>query len=239
LFHPGGEFSGLKKNKGASAPLNFADAMDRYFCPDCRDQWTEVKSPLCSRCGAVFNSREGEDHLCGRCLERPGAFTKARSLGIYDQSLRIAIHALKFKEHSAIAKPLGEILFHVFHRHWAADGIEVVSPVPLHRRRFKERGFNQAQLLIRKWPLPDKMSLVRDLLVRTRATAPQTGLNRKQRKTNIKHAFAVKKPGLSKGKRILLVDDVLTTGETADACAHTLLRDGARQVDVLTLARAM
>lgn len=239
LFVYDGASPGTKKEKGLSGSLDFAAAMARYFCPDCRTHWTEVVSPLCARCGLVFNSRQGEDHLCGRCADRPGAFTRARCVGIYDQSLRIAIHALKFKEQSAIAKQLGDLLLNAFHRYWSAGDIDMIAPVPLHRRRFKARGFNQAYLLIQRWPLAGKTTLVRDLLVRNRNTASQSGLNRKQRKTNIKHAFGVKRPGQSKGKRILLIDDVLTTGETADACARVLLQDGACQVDVLTLARTM
>jgi ComF family protein len=160
-------------------------------------------------------------------------------VGIYDRSLKVAIHTLKFREHSAIAKPLGGLLLQAFSRYWSAEGIDMIAPVPLHRRRFKSRGFNQAYLLTRRWTLPERTTLVKDLLVRTRNTASQTGLNRKQRKTNIQHAFAVKRPGQSDGMRILLVDDVLTTGETAEACARVLLHDGARKVDVLTLARAM
>ena len=239
LFHAEDESPEPKEKQADSGPLDFADAMQRYFCPDCRSQWTPVASPFCRRCGLVFKSRHGEDHLCGRCLDRPGAFAKARSVGIYDKTLRTAIHALKFREHSAIAKQLGKLLFSAFGRYWAAGDIDMIAPVPLHRRRFKARGFNQAYLLIRRRALPDQTILVRDLLVRTRNTASQTGLDRKQRKTNIQHAFVVKRPGQSKGKRVLLVDDVLTTGETADACARALLHDGARRVDVLTLARAM
>jgi len=194
---------------------------------------------LCSRCGLVFKSRQGEDHLCGRCLDRPGAFSRARAAGIYDQSLRMAIHALKFKGWVGLAGPLGGLLLDTFRRYWASGDIDVVAPVPLHRRRFHRRGFNQAHLLVRRWRLPGETVVVRDLLVRTRATAPQTGLDRRQRRTNLENAFSVSRPGQITGKRVLLVDDVLTTGATVNACATALIRDGAGRVDVLTLARAL
>lgn len=210
-----------------------------HFCPDCRERWTPVASPFCLRCGMMFQSREGDDHMCGQCLERPGAFSKARAVGIYDQSLKIAVHTLKYKGQVGLSKPLGDILLHAYRRFWAVDDIDIVAPVPLHRRRFRARGFNQAYVLIRHWALPNGTEIVRDLIVRSRPTAPQTGLDRKQRQRNIKNAFSIRHPGLTKGKRILLVDDVLTTGATVDACARTLIKDGARQVDVLTLARAM
>jgi ComF family protein len=219
--------------------IGFASAMDQRCCVHCRYQWTAVDSPLCSRCGMVFKSREGGDHLCGRCLDRPGAFSRARAAGIYDQTLRAAIHALKFKAAVSLADPLGGLLFDTFQRYWAVGDIDVVAPVPLHRHRFRRRGFNQAYLLVRRWTLPGETIIVRDLLVRTRATEPQTGLDSRQRRINIKDAFAVNRRGQSAGKRVLLVDDVLTTGATADACAAALVRDGARRVDVLTLARAL
>ncbi|WP_372683145.1 ComF family protein [Desulfosarcina sp.] len=233
----------LFQHEAATPPTTrsakFSAAMAAHFCLSCRDRWTEVASPLCCRCGLVFKSREGDDHLCGRCLERPGAFTRARAAGIYDDTLKTAIHALKFKGKVSLAEPLGSLLLDTFRCYWTAGDIDVVAPVPLHRRRFRRRGFNQAYLLVKGWALPDKTVVIRDLLVRTRATDAQTGLDRQQRRINIRNAFAMSRRGQSSGKRVLLVDDVLTTGATAEACTDALIRDGARRVDVLTLARAL
>jgi ComF family protein len=222
---------------GARAPATGGTLAD-YFCPACSGGWTAVTSPLCSRCGMVFTSRAGPDHLCGRCLARPGAFTLARAAGVYDGTLRIAIHALKFKGHTRMADPLGRLLFATYRRYWKVGDIDLIAPIPLHRRRFRRRGFNQAFLLVKAWPLAGEAVVVRDLLARSRPTPPQTGLDRRQRRINIKNAFCVRRPGESAGRRILLVDDVLTTGATAEACAAVLIRDGATRVDVLTLARA-
>jgi ComF family protein len=210
-----------------------------YFCPHCRRQYTAVTSPLCTRCGVVFGSREGADHLCGHCLQTPGAFTRARATGIYDQSLRSAIQALKFNAMVQLAAPLGGLLWQTFRQYWHPGDIDLIAPVPLHWERFRRRGFNQSYLLIAGWQLSGEAVIVRDLLVRHRATTPQTGLDRRQRQINIRRAFSVRRPGQSAGRRVLLVDDVLTTGATADACARALINDGARRVDVLTLARAV
>ena len=220
------------------AAPDFGAAMGGFFCLRCRERWTQAASPLCTRCGLVFKSRFGGDHLCGRCLDRPGCFAKARAAGIYDHSLRTAIHALKFGGRTALARPLGEVLWQAYRRHWPEGDIDVIAPVPLHRRRLRQRGFNQAYLLLGAWRPPAGTVIDRGLLSRTRDTLPQTGLDRDQRRRNIGRAFALGTPERAAGRRVLLVDDVLTTGATADACADVLLRGGAVRVDVLTLARA-
>lgn len=222
---------------GAGAPL--PATWGAHFCGQCRNRWTAVVSPLCSCCGLAFTGRQGPDHLCGRCLERPLGFGRARAVGIYDQTLKAAIVQLKFNGKVTLAQPLGDLLYEAFRRFWPPAGIDLIAPVPLHDRRLRQRGFNQAYLLMRRWRLPAQTELVRDLLVRTRDTAPQSGMSRQQRRRNIHKAFAVNRPGQGRGRKVLLVDDVLTTGATADACARALIRDGAAGVDVLTLARAL
>ncbi len=106
--------------------------------------------------------------------------------------------------------------------------------MPLHPKRIKHRGFNQALLLAQAFP---EAALAREAVVRTRHTAPQVGLNPKERRDNVKGAFAVPDPGLVKGKSVLLIDDLLTTGSTVKECARVLRRAGARRVEVLTVAR--
>lgn len=123
----------------------------------------------------------------------------------------------------------------------------MVIPVPLHERKLRIRGFNPSFLLVRNWARIFEMlnghlpviPVEKDILARKKWTAPQTGLGRKERLQNIKNAFAVKDTSKINGKKILLVDDVYTTGATANECAKVLLKGGSKQVDVLTLARAM
>jgi ComF family protein len=218
-----------------------------YLCPACLERYAPVESPICIRCGMMFKSREGDDHLCGDCIKEPKRFKIARAPGIYDRTLKKAIHCLKYRGKIQMARPFGMLLFAAFIRFWDIKNIDLIIPVPLHTKRLKERGFNQSYLLVRNWKqLAAKLSIEmsdiaveRNVLVRSRWTEPQTGLGRKKRMKNIKNAFKVNDCSRIAGKRILLVDDVLTTGATVNECAKTLISDGAKRVDVLTLARAM
>ena len=139
------------------------------------------------------------------------------------------------------------LLFSAFINFWGINSIDIIVPVPLHIKRFRKRGFNQAYLLVRDWKqIAENLNLglsnIRidtNVLIKSRRTDPQTGLDRKKRMTNIKNAFSIRDQAIIKNKRILLVDDVYTTGATANECAKALLRGNAEYVDVLTLARAM
>ena len=179
-----------------------------------------------------------------------------------------AIHLFKYREKLQLASPLGRLLFCSFLTHFEPGApdrgggprdladtgtIDCVIPVPLHRRKYRKRGFNQAWLLVRRWPRylaqagevsreakkPERsLELVPGALIRNRWTDSQTGFNRVERQRNVRSAFALAKGAKVLGKRVLLVDDVYTTGSTAEACAAVLLSGGARSVDLLTLACA-
>ena len=227
--------------------LSFNSLMSPFLCSACSHDFLPVETPVCSKCGIMFTSREGDDHLCGECIDSPKNYGKARSSGIYNRTLIKVIHALKYKGLIELAAPLGLLLFSTFIKHWELEKIDLIIPVPLHIKRFRKRGFNQAFLLIRKWPVIAKnmgfrlldSQINRDALFRNRDTGQQTGLDRTNRKKNVKNAFSIHTPALIKGKRILLVDDVYTTGATIDECARILMGGGARNVDVLTLAHTM
>jgi ComF family protein len=227
--------------------IQFDRLMAPYLCPNCSGGFLPVESPICFKCGMTFKSREGEDHLCGECIAAPKRFRVARAPGIYDQALMAMIHYLKYNGKIQLAGPLGMLLCASFISQWDTDTIDLIVPVPLHIKRFRKRGFNQSFLLIKDWHkiaevLNVNISHVqidRHVLVRSRWTDPQTGLGRKKRISNIKNAFAITDPKKINGKSILLVDDVYTTGTTANECAKVLLKSGAEYVDVLTLARAI
>ena len=226
---------------------SFQNLMTGFLCPTCLKGFIPVEPPICPVCGIMFKSREGEDHVCGECLTSPKKFRISRSPGIYDKEFMAVIHCLKYKGKIQLARPLGMLLFSAFINFWGINSIDIIVPVPLHIKRFRKRGFNQAYLLVRDWKQIAEnfdigLSNIRidtNVLTKSRWTDPQTGLDRKKRMTNIKNAFSVRDETIIKNKRILLVDDVYTTGATVNECAKALLRCNAEYVDVLTLARAM
>ena len=210
-----------------------------YFCESCRKGVTAVSSPFCTRCGLPFVSREGEDHTCSECILEKRHFRIARAFGVYNGSLMEAMHLFKYAKKASLSKPLGLLTRETFFRFWDNDSVDLVVPVPLHVKRLRERGFNQAHLLIRRWAKEEGISFDGLALFRSRWTEPQTTLSRAERQKNIKGAFSVVSPQNIKGKRILLVDDVYTTGSTVNECAKVLAKADAEFVDVLTLARAV
>jgi len=235
----------VNKNRKGLSPLLFQKITSPYLCPSCNTGYTPVESPYCIKCGTMFKSSGGENHACEKCIRKPPEFEAARAAGIYDRSLMVLIHSLKYKKDMQVAKPLGQILFNALTRFFSEKKIDFAVPVPLHPRRFRTRGFNQAYLLMHKWPDIAKSEfpcladfhINRDLIERSRNTKSQTGLDRKKRLSNIKGAFHLKDPSKIIGKSILIVDDVMTTGATVNECAKVLMKGGAKEVNVLTLAR--
>jgi ComF family protein len=218
-----------------------------YLCSACIRGLVMVESPICVCCGLPFKSRQGGDHPCSDCIAAPKKFRIARAPLVYEQILTRVIHCFKYKGKIQLAAPLAELLRTAYRQFWDQDSIDIIIPVPLHLKRLRKRGFNQAYLLVRNWNTAagqnwsgnSDLQIERDALVRTVFTAPQSALGRSERAVNIKNAFALHDPAKIKDKRILLIDDVYTTGATVDECARILLKFGAEHVDVLTLARAV
>lgn len=222
--------------------------LEPVLCPGCLADIPIVDSPICPCCGRPFKSRHDGDHMCGRCITEKRSFSKARSALIYDGAVHSLIHSYKYNSRTCLAKPLGGLLYEEFIRQFDPEEIDAVMAVPLHARRMRHRGYNQALLMIRHWPemaaerghLQNWEVICHDrALCRKTHTRPQTGLDRKARAKNIKGAFDVSAPGFCKDRSLLLVDDVMTTGATLDECAKALYRAGAARVSVLTLARAL
>lgn len=216
-----------------------SDPVAASFCEDCRRGIVPIAPAFCVRCGRPYGSRQGPGHTCLECLTRKRSFEKARAFGLYDGSLMEAIHRFKYGGKLGLARPLSALVKRAFVTFWEKGSVEIVVPVPLHRRRLRKRGFNQAHLLGRGVAGQDGIVLDGRVLYRRRSTQPQTGLSRRQRHKNIQGAFAVRRPQRVDRRKVLLVDDVFTTGATAEACARALMEAGAARVDVLTLARAV
>jgi len=182
---------------------------------------------VCRR-GAVQRDTDRRDEF---------AFAQARSFASYEGTLRALIQRLKYDGFRPLAKPLGRFLAEAARR-LERQSFDVLVPVPLHPRRERGRGFNQAFLLAAQVSRLRKIPLAAGDCVRVRDTPPQTGLRAAERRKNVAGAFHVPKPQRVRGRRVLLVDDVLTTGATAHACALALRDAGAAGVWVATLARA-
>lgn len=209
------------------------------LCPECRDKIRLIKSPLCPLCGIPYQTISQIDHLCGDCsVERP-PFLLARAWGYYEGELMQAIHQYKYAKRTAWGKLLGGLMARAPYPGLSFQEYSLVIPVPLHRRRLRQRGFNQAVLLAReiarRHHLPlDVMNLRRHI-----STREQTKLGKEERIDNVKGAFSVRDPGRIKGEGIILVDDVYTTGSTVKECSITLMEGQAAKVAVLTAARVV
>ena len=217
------------------------------FCANCRKQLRHLALPLCKVCGKPFDPLVKDANLCAEC--RPGryhvpmAFTALRSCFVYEGPVREAIHRYKYQNHAVLAAALGNELA-AFWRQNCWDSLEMpccdmVTAVPLHWWRRYRRGYNQSELLAdqlaRQLQIPAKV-----LLQRVKPTRPQVHLGHAQRAENVKNAFVIEKQAPSlKGKSVLLIDDVCTTGATLRECAKILKRAGAQSVYGLTLARQL
>jgi ComF family protein len=209
------------------------------LCTACWAGFTFIAPPHCARCGDPFSADLGAGALCASCLVRPPRYRLARAVVAYDQRSRRLVLPLKHGDRTDMARAYG--------RWMARSGVEMlgdadlVAPVPLHWRRLLTRRYNQSVLLARAVAREAGQELAPDLLRRVRWTGSQAGLRAHERRRNVRRAFGVAPRWASqvKGAGVVLVDDVLTTGATADACTRVLLAAGARHVDILTLARVV
>lgn len=214
------------------------DAGPVHICPACRERMPTVAHPLCQVCGIPF-SGAGEDHVCGACRQSAPDFYAARSALVYEGPCRDLVHAFKYHHKTHLRRPLALLAAGSLRDFVAACAPDLMVPVPLHIRRLRERGFNQAVLLGEIWAREWNLPLDRGAMRRIRWTEPQINLTAAQRRDNVKGAFGVRDTDAVRGRRVLLVDDVYTTGSTVKECAGVLKASGAREVAVVTVARAV
>lgn len=214
------------------------EAGEIHLCESCLAGSPPISSPHCTCCGLPFLTEGGIDHLCGGCIEAPPAFAAARAALLFDGPVRELIHSFKYGKKVQHCRPLGLLTARLLGGFAKTISADLIIPVPLHVKRLRERGFNQALLLSEFLAKEWKITLSRNNLRRIRWTEPQIHLSAAERKENVRGAFAVHDVAGVGNRRIILMDDVYTTGSTVAECAKTLVKSGADAVFVVTVARA-
>lgn len=206
-------------------------------CQECFGQLHFITTPMCAHCGFPFEYDLGEGALCGECIDELPAYDSAYSAFIFDDTSKALLHKLKFEDQIHLARIFADWLM----RHMPPVDVDMVMPVPLSRKRLFSRRYNQSALVAKQLAKRLEISYQPTMLRRIRHTTPQTGLTRAQRLDNVHGAFAISPAARASlhGKSILLLDDVMTTGATIEACTDALKKAGAGKVHVVTLARAL
>ncbi len=214
-------------------------------CGVCALCWEKVRAfkigpPWCVSCGLPFyNFQDNSEHLCGNCILRMPPYAGARSFGCYGAELSALIQGLKFHRRQNLARLLSSLLACTFYESWSREDFDLIVPVPLHYKRTRMRGYNQAELLARSLARQIAVPFSKSALDRVRSTPPQVGLTDSQRVENVRNVFRCRYPRHIARRRILLIDDVMTTGATAASSVRSLLEGGALRVSVLTVARVI
>ncbi len=212
---------------------------DGYICGTCRGKVHWIERPFCERCGRPVEGAISAAFECGTCLDDPPNFTWARAAATTDGPVLEAIHKYKY-HHGLWAEPfLAGLLLERSVEELKGDSWDWFVPVPLYPTRQRAREFNQAERLARRLAAATGVPVNTHLIQRLRDTQTQTRLSREERRENVLHAFGLRKRVRLNGERILLIDDVFTTGATTDACARVLRRGGAGDVCVWTVARGV
>jgi ComF family protein len=209
----------------------------RYLCWDCFASALTVQPPWCALCGDPVSGRVDHEYVCSLCSSRKIWFDLARSACRYDTCVADLLKALKYRAALWVLPDLLALVRPCLDREFDPADIDAVCAVPLHPLHERSRGYNQARLLANGIAHLLGRPLLRRGIRRVRRTPTQTRLTAAQRAANVKNAFAPARGGGLRGRRILLVDDVMTTGATVNECARALKSGGASKVFVLTVAR--
>lgn len=224
----------------SSCPLCGREGHPRHLCASCLREWAELGEGMgvCRLCGR-FGRDFDESGACRECAEEGQPYALARGVAPYEGSVRYALHVFKFGGRRELAYPLGEVMAALVADLYPVRELAAVAPVPLHPERARERRFDQAELLAGVISSCLRVPLAADALRRIRETPSQATLGREERLANLRGAFAPggDAPGL-RGKKVLLVDDVYTTGATVKECCNALKAAGIDSVYVVTLATA-
>ncbi len=211
-----------------------------FVCKRCREHPNairRVRPPFCKVCGLEYEGAITMDFICANCSELELDFECAQAAVHFKGLTKEVIHRYKYQRQEWFEPFLAELLIDAALPELKHHSVNLITPIPLHAAKRHQRGFNQSERLSERLAAAAKLPHVPNLLTRVRPTESQANLDRKKRQENVKGAFAYAAKGKLNGRRILLIDDVLTTGVTASACARELRKNGAGEVRVWTVAR--
>jgi ComF family protein len=213
------------------------DRPDGLVCWECFRGIELVDGPICAQCGLKVEGAFGHAFVCGICHDHPPAFERARVAGRFQGALRDMLHAFKYNRDVCLCRDLTDLLHGCVLTHFAASEIDVVVPVPLAAVKRRDRGYNQAALLAHDLSRRLARPYCGEALMRVRDTPSQTRLTAAARRANVLGAFKVAAPGWVRGRTVLLLDDVMTTGATLHEAARALRKAGAGRVWAVAVAR--
>lgn len=203
------------------------------ICDDCREKAIYIEEPRCKKCGKPVRYEEQE--YCYDCQKKTFYFEQGKNLWLHTGCVRFSIYQFKYHNRRIYGEFYAKEMFRLYSRQIREWGIDVIIPVPLHARRLRTRGYNQAEIVARKLGELCQIPVDTKSVVRKRETQPQKELSHRERKKNLRDVFEVKK-GWVQPKRILLIDDIYTTGSTIDALSKVLCENGESKVWFLTIS---
>ena len=202
------------------------------ICSECRKAYPFIKEPFCKKCGKPVSDDQKE--FCYDCSHKKHYFCEGRALWIHRGKVSEAVYALKYKNKKIYGEVFGTEMGRMFSSYLKQKGVSLLIPIPLHKSRFRRRGYNQAEILARRISEISGIPLDTNTLVRVKGTIAQKELDDKQRRRNIRNAFAV--VGNICAGKVALIDDIYTTGSTLDEAADTLLASGVGKVYFLVIS---
>lgn len=205
-----------------------------YICNSCWADIEYIEPPWCEICG-IPNS----ENLCEFCATKPPRYGKLRTIAVYESSIQQAIHLFKFEKRISLCKPLSQLIVNYMSNDININDYHCIIPIPIHKKRLRERGFNQSSLLAKGIEKTVGLIVLEDVLIKQKNTSSQSSLDREARQNNIKGAFKLQNADKIRDKHVLVFDDVFTTGATIREVVNVLWQADPIEIDVLTLARTL
>lgn len=202
------------------------------ICRECNKKIVKIEEPFCMKCGKPL--RKAEQEYCYDCKKGGHVFEEGRGLWVHKSPVSDALYAFKYQNRRIYGEIFGRELVENFESYLRKRQIDLIIPIPLYKKKLRKRGYNQAEILARALSEGTGIPMNTRILIRQRETAPQKKLNDKERRKNIRGAFVVLKQ--VRGKKIVLIDDIYTTGSTLDEAALVLKKAGAQNVCFLTIS---